>query len=1170
MDWLRGLPSRGDLQQAQVERVDNGSLTLTTFRGQRVRIEWPLLGLAQAPDCTGGDAASMRWKLHFVNPDSGVRDFQSGDRNRWDLVARAGHCIYPERAYVSTGVLEVCMRLQRTAVLDLTLSSTGLPMQLHLAEPLSICLEHRQSWDKGAGCICGRNLVRRLRDRRYGGSKLTESEAYAAKWGSMIEMESAASAIESNDSRFLCDAYVQWGLPGGGRRGSFNIPVSLARAHKLKFRGLIQRGGEGASGWFCMRENRERGANRPAWAGHAHIVQAGIIGEGLELGVDDEDALKAVDGRRSITVVFQMLDEVSDPGEPQGNTMLIEYIPKALSHSMQHLAIGEVNAALPKDGSERPKLLARDVVLDRLEPCAEVDKADLASWQLNASQDEAVRRALARPLMLVHGPPGTGKTHTAAVFMTMLAQRNLGARCATLFAAPTNRACDTALYATNKLCEKFFAERLRARVEEDGDDDCAICLDGQPDVVTACGHVFHRACLQQSLGESSKCPLCRQVLKQHQGGLRILRVYGADSEREDFPVPKKVDHRGIQTFKAQTVPVEMRRFTLHWRCHAAVQGEEPSAEALKVREAYERLRSANVRANNFDELRAIYYEALTKARAVEVHQSDIIFTTCVSARRTALQAALEAEGAPEIRQVVLDEAGQAPEPEALCPLALPKKARQAILFGDHKQLRPILRSKLAEEAGLGISLFERLALKCYASEEQAPVYMLAEQYRMHPGISRFPNDQFYKGRVADHTSVEEREDGLLRHPRTGKQAACLLWDGAAGDGSEQLQRVRTVGAGGVGSRSNALEAERAVELASRLARAAGQSAVAVLSWYNNQVAKISEALRRQGLGGVHVGSIATAQGSQWDYVILSAVRSGPGGGSLGLVADAHNLNVALTRAKIGMVVLCDTAAVQRNVHWGALISHYKERRIMVTERPVVDMVPRRPPSPKRRSPSPELVVLSGAIPGLAATVAPPPARGLAGGGTCAKMRLRAKRGDRSRSRSPSSRSGSGSGKDGAFDFSGGGGDSSSTCSPMFSQQGVTELELGMAWLQRWQGYHTSTSGVAPYAAPLHSGPAFGMPSASSLQPPVFATQPASNVYSSMGLGNAAAQISPMGGLWSGWGESFPPTPPGFLSTPSPAAAAIAPISAPFGGPSAGRERSPKGVAAREDERLWGA
>lgn len=57
--------------------------------------------------------------------------------------------------------------------------------------------------------------------------------------------------------------------------------------------------------------------------------------------------------------------------------------------------------------------------------------------------------------------------------------------------------------------------------------------------------------------------MCRQILKQPKGGLRMLRIYGADAERQDFPVPKKVDHPGIQTFKVQAQGIKIVPPFLH-------------------------------------------------------------------------------------------------------------------------------------------------------------------------------------------------------------------------------------------------------------------------------------------------------------------------------------------------------------------------------------------------------------------------------------------------------------------------------------------------------------------------------------------------------------------------------------------------------------------------------
>eukprot|EP00439_Symbiodinium_sp_Y106_P057009 s3785_g8.t1 len=103
----------------------------------------------------------------------------------------------------------------------------------------------------------------------------------------------------------------------------------------------------------------------------------------------------------------------------------------------------------------------------------------------------------------------------------------------------------------------------------------------------------------------------------------------------------------------QVISENMRRFSWHWRCHAAA-GEEPSEEAVACRKAYDRLRACVPKtSSDFEERRSEYHAALSKARAAEIRQADVIFSTCVPARRNALLEALLQKNAPEIRQVVI-------------------------------------------------------------------------------------------------------------------------------------------------------------------------------------------------------------------------------------------------------------------------------------------------------------------------------------------------------------------------------------------------------------------------------------------------------------------------------------------------------------------------------------
>lgn len=73
-----------------------------------------------------------------------------------------------------------------------------------------------------------------------------------------------------------------------------------------------------------------------------------------------------------------------------------------------------------------------------------------------------------------------------------------------------------------------------------------------------------------------------------------------------------------------------------------------------------------------------------------------------------------------VMQCIVDECGMCMEPETLIPI-VSSKAQQVVLIGDHMQLQPIVKNKLARSLGLRTSMFERFS-------ENA--FMLEEQYRM--------------------------------------------------------------------------------------------------------------------------------------------------------------------------------------------------------------------------------------------------------------------------------------------------------------------------------------------------------------------------------------------------------------------------------------------------------
>ncbi|CAJ1428420.1 unnamed protein product [Effrenium voratum] len=871
-------------------------------------LPWHILGLAQPPTLRKKEKeALLQWRLHVVSAKSQVTDWAVGDRNTWQRDLG-----FPETVPVRTGVAALQVTLPRGAQLPATFVA-GKASMLHFCWPFSVCTAHRTS-DSDSLCrtLCP-EAFHAVKQMRGGMISVEAAEDYAEAWKGPVELEAVASAVdEPGLGRFLADIYVDWSQSESNELlGHFEVRAQLLFCHKIKFRSAMALG-EWASSWLCVRRHLRTSSGKQ-WVGHGGVIKACFPDDDKDLLFAEEDEAWLDMGTRNVRVTFRVICGSGHPPEP--GFYMLELIPKALSESCMASALGEL----------RECRLVQALVLQGRQPAQLPEPTvDLSAWGLNASQQSAVSFALRQPLAQVQGPPGTGKTMTTAVLATCFARQNMisGQNRAVLLCTPTNRAADCAAAFVARICQRQAQRRLEQRSAEG--DLCAVCQGAKPDTITLCSHAFHKSCLAQALEVGSRCPICRQQVKHIDTGLRILRIYGSDIEKQEFPVPRRNEHSS-EPRKPTEVPEEMRRFSLHWRCHAAVEGERASPAAWKTKKAYRDMIQYGTKGSRADQLRSIYQQALAEARAAELKEADIVFTTCVSSRRMAIAQALSEEGSPIFWQVIIDEAGQATEPEALCPLTFARGAQQICLFGDHQQLRPILKNQLAESSGMAISLFERLAM-------QRDPQFLAIQYRMNPGISAYPSRQFYGGRLLDDDSVLQSPT-LLEHPSQGRPMALMVWD--TGTAGEQVSNTRTADSG-TGSRMNDIEASCAARVAERLAKLAGPKSVGVLCWYRAQVVRVSELLRQSG-EDVHVGSVATAQGSEWDYVLLSTVRRGGAGmkGRLGIVADPHILDVALTRARRGLIVLGHEATLSTDSNWKAFFQHCRETDAIIDGEPAI-------------------------------------------------------------------------------------------------------------------------------------------------------------------------------------------------------------------------------------------
>ena len=259
-------------------------------------------------------------------------------------------------------------------------------------------------------------------------------------------------------------------------------------------------------------------------------------------------------------------------------------------------------------------------------------------------------------------------------------------------------------------------------------------------------------------------------------------------------------------------------------------------------------------------------------------------------------------------RVLLDEATQATEPASLVPIV--RGARQIVLVGDHRQLPPTVISRRAEKGGLRRSLFERLVAMGIEP------MLLDTQYRMHPAISDFPNRTFYEGRLVDGITAADRPNpaGLLWNDWEVPMAFLPV------NGDELLSPDGA-------SKENPAEAGWVAKILENLLQAGDleEADIGIITPYAGQVRAIRDALPERN-DSVEVHTVDGYQGREKEVIIFSCVRSNSDG-TVGFLSDARRLNVALTRAKRGLIVIGDPDTLRNDETWASWLDYIRSRNL---------------------------------------------------------------------------------------------------------------------------------------------------------------------------------------------------------------------------------------------------
>ena len=271
----------------------------------------------------------------------------------------------------------------------------------------------------------------------------------------------------------------------------------------------------------------------------------------------------------------------------------------------------------------------------------------------------------------------------------------------------------------------------------------------------------------------------------------------------------------------------------------------------------------------------------------------------------------------------IDEAAQALEAACWIPM---RRASRVILAGDHCQLPPTVKSIAALRAGLGKTLMERIA-----ENKPEVVTLLKIQYRMNDEIMRFSSDWFYGGKVEsapqikyrsvldyDHpitwidTSNEENQITIEGEDAPEDSASTSSSVSAANQNSDLNFKEQFVGESF--GRINKAEAELTLlTLAEYFTKISKRRVleeridVGIISPYRAQVQYLKKLIKKYEFFKpyrrlISVNTVDGFQGQERDVILISLVRSNDEG-QIGFLKDLRRMNVAMTRARMKLIIL---------------------------------------------------------------------------------------------------------------------------------------------------------------------------------------------------------------------------------------------------------------------------
>ena len=385
-------------------------------------------------------------------------------------------------------------------------------------------------------------------------------------------------------------------------------------------------------------------------------------------------------------------------------------------------------------------------------------------------------------------------------------------------------------------------------------------------------------------------------------------------------ISEKLVDRGINVLRIGN-PTRVNDKMLGFTYERRFESHPDYPQLWAIRKAIRELRSNRKKGSEsfhqkMDRLRSRAAEIEIRINAELFGEARVIACTLVGSAHRLLEGM-------KFGTLFIDEAAQALEAACWIPM---RRASRVILAGDHCQLPPTVKSIAALRAGLGKTLMERIA-----ENKPEVVTLLKIQYRMNEDIMRFSSDWFYGGQVEsapqikyrsildfDHpitwidTSNEENQITIEGEEAPEDSASTSSSSSAANQNSDLNFKEQFVGESF--GRINKAEAELTLltlaEYFTKIGkqRVLGDSIdVGIISPYRAQVQYLKKLIKKYEFFKpyrrlISVNTVDGFQGQERDVILISLVRSNDEG-QIGFLKDLRRMNVAMTRARMKLIIL---------------------------------------------------------------------------------------------------------------------------------------------------------------------------------------------------------------------------------------------------------------------------